>query len=155
MSYDTVRDMKVLDAVVSETLRMYPVAIATACEDYELGNTGVVIAKGMRVTIPIYWMHYDPDFFEDPETFNPNRFMDPSQIKHPQYAYLPFGAGPRNCLGMRLALLEIKVCITNILRHFRFRRDAKTMVPLVYRKGAGLLSLSNLYLGVEKRTDVK
>ncbi|GFT13412.1 cytochrome P450 3A28 [Nephila pilipes] len=158
MSYDTVRDMKVLDAVVSETLRKYPVAfvtVRTACEDYELGNTGVVLEKGMRVTIPIYPMHYDPENFEDPETFNPNRFMDPSEMKHPQYAYLPFGAGPRNCLGMRLALLELKVCVTNILRHFRFRRDTKTKVPLEYKKGAGLLSLNDLYLAVEKRTDAK
>ncbi|GIY59763.1 probable cytochrome P450 6a17 [Caerostris extrusa] len=158
MSHDTVREMKVLDAVVSETLRMYPIAVAlvrTANEDYELGNTGIVIEKGTAVTIPVYGMHYDPEFFEDPETFNPNRFMDPSEMKHPQYAYMPFGAGPRNCLGMRFALLEIKVCMANILRHFRFRRHPQTQVPLKYKLRTALLSTDGIHLAVEKRTDVK
>ncbi|CAL1293516.1 unnamed protein product [Larinioides sclopetarius] len=155
MSYDAVRDLKVLDAVISETLRMYPTAVITertATEDYELGNTGIVIEKGIRVAVPIYRMHYDPDLFEGPETFNPKRFMDPSESKHHPYAYLPFGAGPRNCLGMRFALLEIKLCVANILRHFRFRKDATTQVK--YKMG-GLLSVNELYLAVEKRTDVK
>ncbi|KAF8794483.1 Cytochrome P450 3A21 like protein [Argiope bruennichi] len=151
MSYDAVRDMKVLDAIVSEILRMYPVAILTertASEDYELGNTGIKIEKGIRIAIPIYRMHYHPDLFQDPETFNPNRFMDPSETRHHPYSYLPFGAGPRNCLGMRFALLEIKVCMANILRHFRFRKDAKTQVK--YKMG-GFLSVNDLYLAVEKR----
>ncbi|GBN69745.1 hypothetical protein AVEN_94485-1 [Araneus ventricosus] len=78
MSYDAVREMKILDAVVSETLRMHPPATSTertAVEDYKLGNTGIVVEKGMRVTIPSMGMHYDPDFFQDPETFNPERWV--------------------------------------------------------------------------------
>ncbi|KAF8781591.1 Cytochrome P450 3A21 like protein [Argiope bruennichi] len=156
MSYDAVREMKILDAVVSETLRMHPPATSTertAVEDYKLGNTGIVIEKGMRVTIPTLSMHYDPDFFQDPDTFNPERFLD--EPKHPQYAYLPFGAGPRNCLGMRFALLEIKMCISNVLRHFRLRPHATTKVPLEYKKGMLLLSVNDLPLSLEKRTDVK
>ncbi|GFU26382.1 cytochrome P450 3A11 [Nephila pilipes] len=124
MSYDAVRDMKILDAVISETLRMYPPLLMgerTAVDDYKLGDTGILVEKGLRIIIPFYAMHYDPDFFQDPETFNPERFMDSFEPKHPQYAYLPFGAGPRNCLGMRFALLEIKMCITNVLRHFRIK----------------------------------
>ncbi|XP_055933978.1 cytochrome P450 3A5-like [Argiope bruennichi] len=156
MSYDAVREMKILDAVVSETLRMHPPATSTertAVEDYKLGNTGIVIEKGMRVTIPTLSMHYDPDFFQDPDTFNPERFLD--EPKHPQYAYLPFGAGPRNCLGMRFALLEIKMCISNVLRHFRLKPHATTKVPLEYKKGMLLLSVNDLPLSLEKRTDVK
>ncbi|GFU11249.1 cytochrome P450 3A11 [Nephila pilipes] len=76
MSYDAVRDMKILDAVLSETLRMHPPLLGverTAVEDYKLGDTGIVVEKDMRVNIPFYAMHYDPDFFQDPETFNPER----------------------------------------------------------------------------------
>ncbi|GFR31040.1 cytochrome P450 3A21 [Trichonephila clavata] len=158
MSYDAVREMKVLDAVLSETLRMHPPAASTgrtAVEDYELGNTGIVIEKGMSVMIPTYAMHYDPDFFEDPETFNPERFMEGYEPKHPQYAYLPFGAGPRNCLGMRFALLEIKMCLANLFRHFRVKPHSTTKIPLEYKRGAILLTVTELPLLVEKRTEVK
>ncbi|CAL1287237.1 unnamed protein product [Larinioides sclopetarius] len=156
MSYDAVREMKILDAVISETLRMHP-PIATlersAVENYALRNTGIVVEKGMRVMIPIYGMHYDPEFFEDPEIFNPERFLE--DPKHPQYAYLPFGSGPRNCLGMRFALLEIKVCLSNLLHHFRLKPHSNTKIPLEYRKDAPLLTLTELPLLVEKRTDVQ
>ncbi|GFY37958.1 cytochrome P450 3A8 [Trichonephila inaurata madagascariensis] len=158
MSYDAVRDMKILDAVVSETLRKFPpllMAERTAVEDYVLGDTGITVEKGMRAIIPIYSMHYDPDFFQDPESFNPERFMDGYEPKHPQYAYLPFGAGPRNCLGMRFALLEIKVCITNILRHFRIKPLPTSKVPLDTKKSIFLLTVTELPLKFEKRTDVK
>ncbi|GBM46364.1 Cytochrome P450 3A8 [Araneus ventricosus] len=158
MSYDSVRDMKILDAVVSETLRMHPPLASTeraAVEDYELGNTGVLVEKGMHVLIPIYGMHYDPEFFEDPEIFKPERFMDFSDPKHPQYAYLPFGMGPRNCLGMRFALLEIKVCLANLLHRYRLKPHSSTKVPLEYKKGLVLLTVTELPLILEKRTDVK
>ncbi|GFY77206.1 cytochrome P450 3A29, partial [Trichonephila inaurata madagascariensis] len=158
MNYDAVRDMKILDAVISETLRKHPpilVAERAATEDYVLGDTGVTVEKGMRVIIPIYTMHYDSDFFQDPETFNPERFMDGYEPKHPQYAYLPFGAGPRNCLGMRFALLEIKMCITNILRHYRIKPLPTTKVPLEYKKTVFFLTVTEMPLNFEKRTDVK
>ncbi|GFU11245.1 cytochrome P450 3A7 [Nephila pilipes] len=158
MSYDAVRDMKILDAVISETLRKHPpllVSERTAVEDYKLGDTGIMVEKDMRVVIPLYAIHYDPDFYQDPETFNPERFMDSFEPKHPQYAYLPFGAGPRNCLGMRFALLEMKMCITNILRHFRIKPLPTTKVPLENKKTVMLLTVSEMPLRFEKRTDVK
>ncbi|CAL1277571.1 unnamed protein product [Larinioides sclopetarius] len=157
MSYDAVREMKILDAVVSETLRMHPTITSgerTAVEDYVLGNTGIVVEKGMRILFPTLAMHYDPEFFQDPKTFNPERFMDSYEPKHPQHAYLPFGAGPRNCLGMRFALLEIKMCISNLLRKFRLKPHSTTKVPLEYKKGMILLSIADLPLTVEKRKDV-
>ncbi|PRD20811.1 UNVERIFIED_CONTAM: Cytochrome P450 3A7 [Trichonephila clavipes] len=80
--------------------------------------------------------------------------MDEYEPKHPQYAYLPFGAGPRNCLGMRFALLEIKMCLANLLRHFRLKPHSTTKIPLEYRKGTILLTLNHLPLLVEKRTDL-
>ncbi|GBM46384.1 Cytochrome P450 3A11 [Araneus ventricosus] len=156
MSYDAVRDLKILDAVISETLRMHPplaMTERTAVEDYEIGNTGVVVEKGMRVAIPALAMHFDPEFFEDPESFNPARFLEAP--KHPQYAYIPFGMGPRNCLGMRFALLEIKICLSTLLRNFRIKPDSSTKVPVDYKKSFPLLTVSDLPLMFEKRTDVK
>ncbi|GFX24999.1 cytochrome P450 9e2 [Trichonephila clavipes] len=158
MSYDVVREMKILDAVVTETLRMHPPVGSgerTAVEEYKLGDTGIVLEKGMRIGFLIYAMHYDPEFFPDPETFNPERFMEGYEPKHPQYAYLPFGAGPRNCLGMRFALLEIKMCLANLLRHYRLKPHASTKVPVQYKKGAIFLTVGELPLTVEKRTDLE
>ncbi|GFU95344.1 cytochrome P450 3A18 [Trichonephila clavipes] len=83
MSYDAVRDMKVLDAVVSETLRMHPPIGSgerTAVEEYKLGDTGIVVEKGMRVTFFALAMHYDPEFFQDPDTFNPERLYKEPQV---------------------------------------------------------------------------
>ncbi|KFM65735.1 Cytochrome P450 3A24, partial [Stegodyphus mimosarum] len=158
IDHDVVRDMKYLDCVVSETLRMYPVATATereAVTDYKLGNTGIIIEKGNRVTVPIYSMHYDPEFFPEPEKFDPERWVkDSGKLNHPQYAYLPFGAGPRNCLGMRFALLEIKLGMANILRHYRFKKSERTKVPLQYKVGTGLLIVRELPLMVEKREEI-
>ncbi|XP_071041153.1 cytochrome P450 3A9 [Parasteatoda tepidariorum] len=153
VGYDAVRDMKLMDAVVSETLRMYPPGLMTAritTSDYKLGDTGIVLEKGIPVLIPLYAMHYDVEFFPEPETFNPERFMDSSKVKHPQYTYLPFGEGPRNCLGMRFALLEIKLCMANILHHYKFRTHSTTKVPLEYKKYSVFLSVTELPLALEK-----
>ncbi|XP_054722244.1 cytochrome P450 3A24-like [Uloborus diversus] len=154
MSYDVIRDMKYLDCVVSETLRMYPALIMserTASEDYELKDTGLTIEKGNAISFPIYAMHHDPEYFPEPEKFKPERFIEPS---HHPLAYLPFGAGPRNCLGMRFALMEIKMCMSNILRHYRFKRAKNTKVPLEFKNGMGFLTVDDLPLKIEKRTDV-
>ncbi|XP_015904006.2 cytochrome P450 3A9-like isoform X2 [Parasteatoda tepidariorum] len=151
---DAIREMKIMDAVVSETLRMYPPALMSgrvATADYKLGDTGIVVTKGMNILIPLYAMHYDAEYFPDPEIFKPERFMDSSPQRHPQYAYLPFGEGPRNCLGMRFALMEIKLCMANILHHYRIKTHSTTKVPLEYRKFTPFLSVKELPLGLEKR----
>ncbi|GFS94477.1 uncharacterized protein NPIL_75891 [Nephila pilipes] len=81
--------------------------------------------------------------------------MDSFEPKHPQYAYLPFGAGPRNCLGMRFALLEIKMCLANVLRHFRIKPLPSTKVPLDNKKAMVFNTVTEMPLKFEKRTDVK
>ncbi|KFM82975.1 hypothetical protein X975_00801, partial [Stegodyphus mimosarum] len=159
VDHDVTRDMKYLDYVISETLRMYPILTLTertGITDYKLGNTGITVEKGIRVAFLVYAMHYDPEFFPEPERFNPERWVkdDSGKLSHPQYAYLPFGAGPRNCLGMRFALMEIKVCIANILRHYRFRKAKTTKEPLPFIPGYPFLSLKELPLLIEKRTDL-
>ncbi|XP_035226709.1 cytochrome P450 3A2-like isoform X2 [Stegodyphus dumicola] len=159
VDHDVVRDLKYLDYVVSETLRMYPILTLTdrtAAAEYKLGNTGITIEKSSRVIFPIYAMHHDPEFFPDPEKFNPERWIrDASgKLSHPQYAYLPFGAGPRNCLGMRFALMEIKLCMANILRNFRFKKAKTTEEPLKFIPGNAFLSVKELPLMVEKRTEL-
>lgn len=114
-----VPDLTYTDCVVRESLRLYPPAYAlfrAATEDIYLDD--YVIPKGTNITIPQYRVHRDPRFYEAPETFDPDRWVDPPE--RPEYAYFPFGGGPRHCIGMRFAMLELKLLVPTILRRVRF-----------------------------------
>ncbi|CAL1280345.1 unnamed protein product [Larinioides sclopetarius] len=131
LTYESIQSMKYLDNVISETLRINSPAVRLeriAGEDYKLGDTGIVIPKGTTVTVPIYAMHRDPEFFPDPEKFDPDRFSPEERAKRNPYTFMPFGAGPRNCVGMRFALVEAKVCLAHVLSHFQIKRCSKTKV---------------------------
>ena len=121
--------MKYMDMVIDETLRMYPPASRldrVASNDYEY--EGIKIKKGQVVGVAIYAMHHDPDLYPNPEKFDPNRFSDENKKNRESVAFLPFGAGPRNCIGMRFALIEIKLLLASILSKYRFLPCDKTPV---------------------------
>ncbi|XP_042912209.1 cytochrome P450 3A6 [Parasteatoda tepidariorum] len=142
LTYEAVQEMKYLDNVISESLRLYPALVRlerTSAADVKLGDTGLIIPKGMLVGIPINAMHRDPTLFNNPEKFNPDRFSPEEREKIQPYSYLPFGAGPRNCVGMRFALLEIKVCLVYVVSTFHINISSETKVPLEFDKGQGLL----------------
>ena len=86
------------------------------------------IPKGMIVTAPIYAIHHDPKIWPEPEKFNPYRFTPEEKAKHGSYDWMPFGAGPRNCLAMRLALMEVKIAVAYLVRKYKFVRSVDTEV---------------------------
>ncbi|RRJ29773.1 cytochrome P450 [Halocatena pleomorpha] len=107
------------DHVVRESLRLYPPAFAvfrTATEDISLGD--YVIPEETNVTIPQFRVHRDPRWWDDPEAFDPDRWEESSE--RPEYAYFPFGGGPRHCIGMRFAMMELKLLLPTILRRVEF-----------------------------------
>lgn len=119
--------MSYMSMVIDETLRMFPAAIKLdriASEDFEF--EGMKIEKDQMVVVPLWALHYDPDLYPEPDVFDPERFNEENKQKRDSNAYLPFGNGPRNCLGMRFALLEIKLSLANILNKFRFETCEKT-----------------------------
>ncbi|CAL1283434.1 unnamed protein product [Larinioides sclopetarius] len=133
LTYEAIQNMKYLDNVISETIRIYPISVRLercAEEDYKLGDTGITIPKGMIVSIPVIAVHRDPKYWPDPEKFDPDRFTPERRAKRDSYSYLPFGAGPRNCLGMRFALMEVKVCLAHVVANFRINRCPQTKVQL-------------------------
>ncbi|KAH9384232.1 hypothetical protein HPB48_026225 [Haemaphysalis longicornis] len=71
-------------------------------------------------------MHRDPEFFPEPEKFNPERFSSENEATIRPYTYLPFGAGPRNCIGMRLAMQAVKLCLLHSVHKVQFVRVEKT-----------------------------
>ncbi|KAH1021622.1 hypothetical protein HUJ04_011117 [Dendroctonus ponderosae] len=106
-----------------ETLRKYPVAqiIPRRCtKDYKIKDTNIVIEKGTRIYIPVIGVHLDPEYYPDPERFDPEKFTPENKATRPDIAWMPFGAGPRQCLGMRFGLLQTKVALASLLQKFKF-----------------------------------
>jgi len=118
-SYDTVSQMDYLDMFIRETLRIYPIApIAVnrqSTEEFYIKDIGRIPA-GTRIAVDMYSLHFNPDLWGpvDPHTFYPERF---ATKRHPM-AWIPFGAGPRNCVGMRFALMEIKMALVRLLKTY-------------------------------------
>lgn len=106
-----------------------------------------VIKKGTRVTIPIYCFHHDPEYYPDPEKYDPDRFVDGTHSK----AYFPFGDGPRACIAARFGLLKIRIGLAVILKNFKITISDKTKLPLEFNSKVPMLHLKNgLYLNWEK-----
>lgn len=114
--------LKYTEMVIKETMRLYPPAWGTTREP----NTDVVIngwqvKKGETVMINIYGVHRDARFFPDPERFDPDRFSPENEKSIPKYAYLPFGGGPRVCIGNAFAMMEAKLILATIAQRYTLR----------------------------------
>uniref|UniRef100_A0A7N5JWY9 Thromboxane-A synthase n=1 Tax=Ailuropoda melanoleuca TaxID=9646 RepID=A0A7N5JWY9_AILME len=123
-----------LDMVIAETLRIYPPAFRFTREtarDCEV--RGQRIPAGTVVEVAVGALHHDPEYWPQPETFNPERFKAEARRRQRPFTYLPFGAGPRSCLGVRLGLLEVKLTLLHVLRRFRFEACAETQVSALLR----------------------
>ncbi|CAF3835290.1 unnamed protein product [Rotaria sordida] len=153
VTHEKLNQLSYLDMVISETLRMYPPGITfdrVASCDYQLGNYH--IPKGSIINVPVYPIHHDPNVWPDPEKFIPERFLPAEKAKRHPMAYLPFGDGPRNCIGMRFALLEAKLGIAKALRVVEFQKCEKTQVPLQLGKLAILNSKNGIWVRVVRRS---
>ena len=107
--------------VFKEALRLYPpvfVFARQAIEDSELG--GAPIAKHMPIMVPVYAIHRKREFWPDPHTFDPNRFLPENEAARHKLAWMPFGAGPRVCIGNHFAMMEAQLVLCRMLYHARF-----------------------------------
>ncbi|XP_055635297.1 cytochrome P450 4c3-like [Toxorhynchites rutilus septentrionalis] len=124
-------DFKYMDLVIKESLRMYPpVPYFSRTIDSETEVSGVTYPPGTTVSLGVYFMHRNPDYFPEPLCFKPERFsFDADQEKRNPYVYIPFSAGSRNCIGQKFAINEIKVALIYIVLRCRFRLDDPTYDP--------------------------
>nr|ACN69111.1 cytochrome P450 3A96 [Equus caballus] len=130
-TYDALVQMEYLDMVLNESLRLFPVAgrIERTCKkDVELG--GVFIPKGTVVMVPSFVLHRDTELWPQPEEFHPERFSKENKDSINLYIYMPFGNGPRNCIGMRFVLMNMKVAVVRVLQNFSFNPCKETQIPL-------------------------
>ncbi|XP_050069632.1 probable cytochrome P450 6a14 isoform X2 [Anopheles maculipalpis] len=129
VTYDVAMSIQYLDNVINETLRKYPPVESlnrVPSVDYVIPGTKHVIPKRTLVQIPVHAIQRDPDHYPDPERFDPDRFT-PEEVKkrHP-FTFLPFGEGPRICIGLRFGVMQTKVGLITLLRKFRFSPSART-----------------------------
>lgn len=150
--YDLVHEIEYLDCVMNESMRLCPPLhiFNRKCEETCAISPGLTIPAGMDVTIPVYALHHDPEAWPDPKVYDPERFRGPAkEARHP-FQFLPFGAGPRNCIGMKYAMMEIKVALVRILRKFKFVRAPDTQVPLILHSGVTLGPRDGIHLRVKR-----
>lgn len=118
-----------LDAVLKESLRLYPpvwVLARAVVEPFELG--GFEVPTGTQVVISQWIIHRDPRFFDRPEQFDPSRWFPPPIAGMPRYAYLPFGVGPRACVGQSLAMMESALILAAVIKQFTVEPGASQEV---------------------------
>jgi cytochrome P450 len=123
VGFDAVRDLHYLDAVFHECLRMYPPVpgfVARSATD-DVTVKGIPLSKDMEIVVGVEALHYDSRYWESPELFRPERFLtdgrfDPSTFN--PMTWLPFGSGPRNCVGLRFAEMEYKLSLASLMSRF-------------------------------------
>ena len=118
--------------VVKEAMRLYPPVggiTREPIEDISIG--GFPVKKSSLVTIIMYALHRDPRFFDDPERFIPERFGPGWEERTPRYAYLPFGGGPRICIGNAFAMMEARLILATVAQRYRLSlTPGQNIVPM-------------------------
>ncbi|XP_076293878.1 cytochrome P450 9e2-like [Lasioglossum baleicum] len=158
-TYDVIRDMVYMDAVIDETLRMYPIAgfLDRICvKEFELppakpGAKSVQVKPGEPIWFVPPGLQHDPKYYEDPENFRPERFLNGEVSPN---TYMPFGFGPRICIGNRFAIMEAKILFYHLLKSCVLDSCEKTTVPLMFCKNSiARLPLKGYWLSIRTKED--
>ncbi|KAG8196950.1 hypothetical protein JTE90_009009 [Oedothorax gibbosus] len=122
VTLDDIKELKYLDCVMKETRRLWPPTpfIARDLEEDTVID-GCLVPKGTSCGLLIFMLHRDPEVFPNPEVFDPDRHLLSNAAGRHPFAYIPFSAGPRNCIGQRFAIFEGIVVMATILKKFEVR----------------------------------
>uniref|UniRef100_A0A667YWN1 Thromboxane-A synthase n=1 Tax=Myripristis murdjan TaxID=586833 RepID=A0A667YWN1_9TELE len=150
--YTNVQELKYLDMVIAEALRLYPPGFRFARSiDHDCVVNGQFLPKGATLEIPASFLHYDPEYWPEPEKFIPERFTPEAKANRHPFAYLPFGAGPRSCVGMRLAQLEMKMALVRLFRRFNVVTCSETKIPLELKSSSTLGPKNGIFVKITRR----
>ena len=127
-----------------ETLRKYPpvpVLNRECTKEWQVPDSDLILERGTDIIIPVKGFHYDPQYYPEPDKFIPERFSAENVTKsYAKMPFLPFGDGPRNCIGLRMGKMQTKVGLTMLLRDFKFDLAGNTLKPIVYEPSGFLLT---------------
>ncbi|XP_053373575.1 cytochrome P450 3A2-like isoform X2 [Mercenaria mercenaria] len=154
VSYDVVMEMPYLDQVINETLRMYPPVTKmnrTTPKHEDVEIDGHWFPRDTMISYSIWQVHHCLGLYPEPEKFIPERFSSEEKAKRDPFVFMPFGHGPRNCIGMRLALLEAKIATVAVLRKLKFVKCAETEEKLQLIKESFLRPKNPIKVGVVLR----
>lgn len=131
ITYDALMKMDYLEMAINESMRLLPTAprLERVCKK-TMDLNGVTIPKDTLVAIPTYVLNRDPQLWESPDEFRPERFSPESKSEINQYIFMPFGLGPRNCIGMRFAQMIMKLLVVKLLQNFSMETSKETQIPL-------------------------
>nr|AZR39477.1 cytochrome P450 [Agasicles hygrophila] len=139
-TFNDLGELKFMERCIKESLRLYPSVpiISRVLAENITTRTGYIIPKGCNVNLLFFDMHRRPEIWEDPEKFDPDRFLPSNAAKRHPYSYLPFSAGSRNCIGQKFAMLELKTALCGILKNFKLEpvdtpADMRYKLDLVLR----------------------
>ncbi|MFB6361705.1 MAG: cytochrome P450 [Halobacteriales archaeon] len=138
------------ERVIKEALRLYPpayVQFREVTEPSEIG--GYAIPEGTKLSLPQFHIQTDGRFYDDPDTFRPDRWTPEFEASLPDYAYFPFGGGPRHCIGMRFARLELELVLPVLIDRANF--ELVSDPDLDFQLGITMQPTSDIELRVEKR----
>ncbi|XP_011164534.2 uncharacterized protein LOC105199238 [Solenopsis invicta] len=134
--YEAIQNMKYLHQVINETLRIYPptpVLDRTPIRDYTFPGMKITVEKETPVYVALHGIHSDPTYWKDPMRFDPERFSDERKNEIVSCTFLPFGEGPRNCIGMRLGTLQTAMGLLTILRDYEVALNPSWKNPVDHR----------------------
>lgn len=140
-----------------ETQRKWPSVTYTVRQtqsEYKIPDSELSIPGNIFIAIPFYSLHRDEEYFPDPETFDPDRFSEENKSLITPFTYMPFGDGPRNCLGVRFALMQIRIAVITLIKSYKFsltersKKDMKIVpqiLPFLNIKGGMWLKVEKLH----------
>ena len=154
MTNEMLHGFKYLDMVVNESLRKYPPipgSLRKCTKDYEIPGTSLMVSKGTTIQLMSFSLHRDPEYYPDPEKFDPERFNDENSKARNPFTFLPFGEGPRNCIGMRFGLMQSKIAIAKLVTTFEILPTEKTVNPMKFVASSPFLDpVGGMWLNLKK-----
>ncbi|CAH2049665.1 unnamed protein product, partial [Iphiclides podalirius] len=140
-----------LNSVIKETLRKYaPMGWfdRIAAKDYQI-DENLTITAGTPIYVNAIGMHYDPDMFPEPYKFDPERFLPENEKEMQAFSYIPFGEGPRHCIGRRFGEQNLRFTLSTVIRNFKIQPTPNAPLPSqveIEKKGLFLAPGQNLFL---------
>ncbi|XP_074644704.1 cytochrome P450 3A4-like [Tubulanus polymorphus] len=156
-NYTNIQKMQYLDMVLNEVLRLHPIAPSVTSRRClkDVMINGILVKEGVSILPDVLTIHNDPEVWgpTDPSLFDPERFSPEAQENRHPMAFLSFGAGPRNCIGMRFALLEAKLALANVMKKYTIVKTDEMEVPLMTSEGGTITPAHGVKVMIQARNE--